>query len=465
MKESLSKSIQKMLKKPIYAFFVHVLGCLSLPFILFNYFRGGRAAELSRKRQDFMERARSSGLEAELYAANLASLERKERYFEKAQTEKKRQDLALAYTQQDLEDRLQAELGTGGKKKDLWAEAWTRILKEPMQCLPSLLLSWPLYLLALIYAQPYTKYICERLFMMLFVIVGVTMLVFTLLYLSPMDPAKNVLGELATKEQVAEFNRVYHLDQPYLIQLKDTIVRLFTFDLGKSYIGSEDVFGAFIRKFPITLSLTISSVLLALFIAVPAGVISAIKQYSGFDYVFMIIALIGLSIPNFWLGLILILNFSIRLHWLPASYVVGNWTTLIMPAVVLGTGMSASSARIIRSSMLEVKNMGYIMTARAKGLSERKVILRHILGNAMIPIVTIVGLQFGSMLGGAGITEKVFNISGIGSYIVDKQFIPDVPIVLAGVVYVALTISLANLLVDLLYTFLDPRIKSKLKSY
>lgn len=279
-----------------------------------------------------------------------------------------------------------------------------------------------------------------------------------------MDPARNVLGELATEEQVAEFKRVYRLDAPYLVQLKDVIGRLFTFDLGKSYVGGEDVQMAFMRKFPITLTLSFYSVLLAILIALPAGIFSAIWPNSILDYSFMVIAMLGLSIPNFWLGLILILNFSIRLHWLPASYVAGNWKTLIMPVIVLGTSMSAQTARTIRSSMLEVKRSGYIMTARAKGLSERKVIMRHMLGNALIPIVTIIGMQFGSMLGGAGVTEKVFNIAGIGSYIIDKQFIPDIPIVLAGVVYVALTISLANLFVDLLYAFIDPRIKSRLKT-
>ena len=188
------------------------------------------------------------------------------------------------------------------------------------------------------------------------------------------------------------------------------------------------------------------------------------RQYSGFDYVFMLLALLGLSIPNFWLGLILILNFSINLGWLPATYSPTNWLTLIMPAIVLGTSLAASVARMTRSSMLEVISADYIVTARAKGLSKKTVILKHALGNAMIPIVTVIGLQFGGMLGGSAVTEKVFNVNGIGSYIVDKQFIPDIPIVLAGVVYVAIIISIVNLLVDILYAFLDPRIKSKIKS-
>lgn len=179
----------------------------------------------------------------------------------------------------------------------------------------------------------------------------------------------------------------------------------------------------------------------------------------------MLLVLIGLSIPDFWQGLVAILNFSIKVNWLPATYNPDNWLSLINPAIVLGTGLAASVARMTRSSTLEVIHQDYIVTAKAKGLSERKVILKHALGNALIPIVTVIGLQFGGMLGGAAVTEKVFNINGIGSYIVDKQFIPDIPGILAGVIYVAVTISLVNLLVDLLYAFLDPRIRSKMRDY
>jgi peptide/nickel transport system permease protein len=199
--------------------------------------------------------------------------------------------------------------------------------------------------------------------------------------------------------------------------------------------------------------------------AIPAGIFSAIKPYSAFDYVFMLVALIGLSIPNFWLGLILILNLSINSKLLPSLYIVDNWKSLVMPVIVLGTGLSASVARMTRSSMLEVIKQDYVTTARAKGLPPNKVVIRHVLANAMIPIVTVIGLQFGGLLGGAAVTEKVFNVSGLGSYIVDKQFIPDIPIVLAGTVYLAIIVSVTNLAVDILYAFLDPRIKSKMKNY
>lgn len=205
--------------------------------------------------------------------------------------------------------------------------------------------------------------------------------------------------------------------------------------------------------------------LLALVIALPIGIISAIKPNSLFDYTFMFIALIGLSIPNFWQGLIFILNFSIKLQWLPATFNPQNWLSIIMPTIVLGTGLTAAVARMTRSSTLEVIHEDYVMTARAKGLSERQVLLKHAVRNALIPIVTVVGLQFGGMLGGAAVTEKVFNISGLGSYIVDKQFIPDIPSIMGGVIYTAITISIINVVVDLLYAFVDPRVRSKMKQY
>lgn len=178
----------------------------------------------------------------------------------------------------------------------------------------------------------------------------------------------------------------------------------------------------------------------------------------------MFIALIGLSIPSFWQGLIFILTFSIQGDLLPSSYSPGNFLSLIMPIVVLGTGLAAAIARMTRSSMLEVMNEDYMITAKAKGLTGRETFIGHALRNAWIPILTVMGLQFGGMLGGAAVTEKVFNISGLGSYIVDKQFIPDTPAILAGVVYIAITISIVNLIVDLVYAMLNPRIRSQMKN-
>ena len=345
------------------------------------------------------------------------------------------------------------------------AQVYGDLIENKLFLLVSVVLSFPMYIVMVLFQNPISKYATDRIVMMIFVLFGVTWLVFTILYISPMDPALNILGQTATPEQVEQFNRGYGLDQPYLTQLLRAFRNLLTLDLGNSYQGNENIILALSNKFPITLQVTFASMFVSLGIALPAGIISAIKQYSSFDYIAMFIALLGLSIPNFWLGLMLILYFAINLKVLPATFQVGNWLTLIMPAIVLGTGMSASVARMTRSSMLEVKNADYILTARAKGLPENKVVMKHILGNALIPIVTTIGGQFGGMLGGSSVTEKVFNINGIGSYIVEKQYIPDIPVVLAGVVYISFIISIMNLVIDILYAVIDPRIKSRMKNY
>ena len=319
------------------------------------------------------------------------------------------------------------------------------------------------YSLCFIYQNAFLRYIFERVLMTLFVIISVIVLVFTILYISPSDAAANILGETATIDQRLEFNRQYGLDQPYFVQLFEAIKGFLTFDLGLSYTGNEVIMNSISNRLPVTLTLATSSLLLAIIVAVPVGMISAAKMNTFWDYSFMFIALIGLSIPSFWQGLIFILTFSIKGSLLPATYSPSNWLSLIMPVVVLGTGLAAAIARMTRSSMLEVMHEDYMITAKSKGLSGREVFMHHGLRNAWIPILTVIGLQFGAMLGGAAVTEQVFNIRGLGSYIVDKQFIPDIPAILAGVVYIAITISIVNLIVDLMYAVLNPRIRSQLK--
>lgn len=337
------------------------------------------------------------------------------------------------------------------------------LMEKPLFLLLTFIPGILMYLFLVIYSNAYVQFIFERLIMSVFVIAGVSILVFTILYLSPFDSAANLLGEAATKEQISAFNQMHGLDLPYLSQLWNALKGIATFNLGASFTGNEDVATSIANKFPITLIIAVLSLLMAVVIAIPVGIISATRQNSFLDYSFMFIALIGLSIPNFWQGLIFILNFSIKLQWLPATYSPQNWLSIIMPVIVLGTGLTASVARMTRSSMLEIINEDYIITAKAKGLNERQVLWKHAVGNAMIPIITVIGLLFGGMLGGAAVTEKVFNISGIGSYIVDKQFIPDIPAIMGGVIYIAITISLVNVLIDILYAFFDPRIRSKMK--
>lgn len=357
-------------------------------------------------------------------------------------------------------DERLAQIGT---KKETYSAFFVSLLERPQFLVASLVPGVVMYVWLLLISNPFLKYIMERLIQSVFVIIGVGILVFSILYISPFDPASNILGESATPEQIAAFNQIHGLDLPYLQQLWNALKGIATFDLGSSFAGSEDVASSIANKFPVTFTIAMFSVLMAIVIAIPVGILSATRPNSFLDTTFMFIALIGLSIPNFWQGLIFILNFSIKLNWLPATYTPGNALSMIMPVVVLGTGLTASIARMMRSSLLEIIHEDYIITARAKGLTKSQMLWKHAVGNAMIPVITVIGLMFGGMLGGAAVTEKVFNIKGIGSYIVDKQFIPDIPAIMGGVVYIAITISLVNLLIDILYAFLDPRIRSKMK--
>ena len=309
------------------------------------------------------------------------------------------------------------------------------------------------------------RYILKRLVLMIPTILLTSLLIFWAMSLTGGDPVMSMLPENATFEQQEALREELGLNDPFFVQYFRYIGGMVTGDMGTSYVTKLDVFQTFMGRLPMTLTLGGTALIISVIISIPLGIWTALNQNTWKDTLGTVFALFGVSMPNFWLGLMLILYFSINLGILPATYQVGNNLTLIMPAIVLGTGMSASVARMTRSSMLEVKNSDYILTARAKGLPENKVVLKHILGNAMIPIVTTIGAQFGGMLGGSSVTEKVFNINGIGSYIVEKQYIPDIPVVLAGVVYISFIISIMNLVIDILYAVIDPRIKSRMKNY
>lgn len=460
----------KMFMNPAYRLLLLLLGA-PVTLIVFGVYQYRKTRDGSRE-QEMELRASlvSSGTKARLLEEARDQLQRKFRFFgQKAsgdQIEREAERLAETRFNALIKERLTTSAAEGKARSGLsFTETFGELLNHPLFLTASIILGFPMYALMVVYSNPYMKYIAERLLMALFVILGVAFLVFTILHISPMSPAANILGETATNEQIEAFNRLYGLDQPYLVQLWNTIRDIFTFDLGRSFAGNEDVTASIANKFPVTLTLTAISTLIAVLIALPIGIISATRPNSFFDYTFMFIALLGLSIPNFWQGLIFILNFSINWSWLPATYNPSNWLSAIMPIVVLGTGLTAAVARMTRSSTLEVIHEDYIITARAKGLARRNVLWKHAVGNALIPIITVIGLQFGGMLGGAAVTEKVFNISGIGSYIVDKQFIPDIPAIMGGVVYTAITISIVNVIVDLMYAFFDPRIRSKMKQY
>lgn len=304
------------------------------------------------------------------------------------------------------------------------------------------------------------KYILRRLLLLIPVLLGVSFVVFTIMYFTPGDPATIILGERAPAEEVQALREQMGLNQPYIVRFFDFLKGVATGDLGRSYTTKRPVVEEILARFPATLQLSAAAMFIAVVLGIPIGIVSATKQYSAFDMGFMIFALVGVSMPNFWQGLMMVLFFSIVLNWLPSSGYGTLWH-LIMPALTIGTSAMALITRMTRSSMLEVVRQDYIRTARAKGLSERVVINRHALKNALIPIVTVVGLQFGYLLGGAVLTETIFSWPGVGRLMVDAIRQKDFPVVQGGVLLLAVTFSFVNLVVDILYAYIDPRIKAQ----
>ncbi len=305
------------------------------------------------------------------------------------------------------------------------------------------------------------KYIINRIFSLIPVVLGVTLIVFSLVYFSPNDPARNILGEYATEADVENFNEENGLNESFTTQYFNILKGIFTFESNASYVTNKSASEEILKRFPATVLLAVCSMVLAIVIAVPAGIISATRQNSLFDKGVMFGALLGISIPNFWLGMMLIIVFSVNLGLLPSLYTKGDVSSYIMPTIVLGTAMAAEIARTTRSSMLEVIQEDYIVTARAKGLPENKIIWKHALKNALIPVVTVSGLLFAAMLGGSASTEKVFSWPGLGTRIIEAQSSYDIPVIIAGVVYIAIVISVINLIVDILYVVIDPQIRTK----
>ena len=295
------------------------------------------------------------------------------------------------------------------------------------------------------------------------VIIGVTFIIFTMMYLTPGDPAKIMLGESAKAEDVARLREELGLNKPYLVQFGNYVKKaVLEQDIGRSYITKRPVTTEVMGRFPVTLKLAAFSILIAVAIGIPIGIVSATKQYSLFDNISMVVALLGVSMPNFWQGLLLILLFSVTLGWLPASG-FSSFKHMILPAVTIGTSTAAVITRMTRSSMLEVIRQDYIRTARAKGQVESKVVNRHALKNALIPIITVVGLQFGYLLGGAVLTESIFAVPGVGRLMVDSIKTRDFPVVQGAVLFIAITFSIVNLFVDIMYAYVDPRIRSQYK--
>ncbi len=330
------------------------------------------------------------------------------------------------------------------------------------------------------------KYILKRLLLLIPVLIGVSILIFVIVRLTPGDPARILAGEHATEEYVQATRERWGLDKPMYVQYYIWFKSLLRGDLGRSITTHSPVVEEIFNRFPATLELSLFAMFLAIVIGILAGIISAIRQYHFFDYFSMTVALFGISMPVFWLGLMLMFVFGLWLDILPISgrinvmiplqnitglYVLDSILTLnfqalgssllhlILPSIALGTIPMAMIARITRSSMLGIIRQDFIRTERAKGLPERMVIFKHALKNALIPIITVIGMEFGLLLGGAILTETVFAWPGLGRYTVDAVYARDYPAIQGSVLFIAFIFVVVNLITDVLYAYINPRIR------
>ena len=307
------------------------------------------------------------------------------------------------------------------------------------------------------------KFILKRLLYMIPVLLGVAFLVFAILSLTPGDPGTIILGITAKPEDIASLNEQFGYNKPFLIRffsyIKDIVLH---FNLGVSYQTREPVINDIMAKFPNTLKLTIFSMSLSAIIGISFGIISAVKQYSALDHICVVTALVFACIPGFWLGLMLMMLFSLKLGWLP-SYGAESLKNFILPTLTVSMTSAAGLLRLTRSAMLETIRQGYIRTAKAKGASKKRIIIKHALRNALMPVVTTLGTSFGASLGGAIIAETVFAMPGMGTLITTAIRQKDIPMVMGSTLFLAVLFSLIILLVDILYAVIDPRIMDKYK--
>ncbi|MFD2679338.1 ABC transporter permease [Bacillus seohaeanensis] len=310
------------------------------------------------------------------------------------------------------------------------------------------------------------RFLLRRLGLMIVILLLVSIIIFSLVHITPGDPARMMLGQEATDEAVQALRAKMGLNLPLYQQYLNWIGGIFQGDFGSSLKDNTPVLTVLMQKVPVTLQLTVFSFAISLLIAIPAGIISATKKGTLWDYLGTTFALSGVSIPPFFLGILFIFIFAVTLEWLPPSGYVSIWDDwkqslllMILPAFAVGVRLSAEITRMLRSSMLEVLNADYIRTAYSKGLLGKSVIISHALRNALIPVITVSGLQLGSFLGGAVITETIFAIPGVGRLVVDAILTRDFPVVQGAVMFMALAVIVVNFVVDILYSILDPRIK------
>ncbi len=304
-----------------------------------------------------------------------------------------------------------------------------------------------------------TRYIQQRVLLAIPTILLTSVVVFLMLYLIPGDPASIYVGESqATPERIAQIRHSLGFDRPLYVQYGDFLWKALHGNLGRSVQTNRPVAQEVLDRLPNTIQLAVAAMILAILSGVSLGLISGLKQNSWLDTLAMLGALTGVSIPVFWLGLLLIMFFAVRLHWFPATSQPGL-RGLVLPAISLALLSTATLARLVRSSIIEVLHLEFLQTTRAKGLRERTVVLRHALPNALIPVITVIGLQFGSLLSGAVVTETVFARPGLGKLVVDSIQNKDFPVVQGVILVLAMIYVVVNLLVDLSYAIIDPRIR------
>lgn len=305
------------------------------------------------------------------------------------------------------------------------------------------------------------KYVLKRLLVLIPILLGVALIIFTIMDLTPGDPAVRILGPESSIEAREQLREELGLNQPFWIRFFDYIKNIFLhLDFGNSYRTGKPVFDDIFRRLPVSIKVAFLGMLLATLMGLPLGVFSAVKQYSGADSFLRVASTVLVAMPTFWLAMLLILVFALYLGWLPAGEVT-SWKSYILPTITVGVPYGSKVLRMTRSTMLEEIRQDYVRTARSKGVPEKKVIYGHALKNALLPVITTIGSAFGAILGGSVIAESVFNLSGLGSLIVLSIKAKDTPSVLASVLLLAVFFALIMLVVDLIYAFIDPRIRAK----
>lgn len=302
------------------------------------------------------------------------------------------------------------------------------------------------------------KYIVKRIVLMIPVVTVMTLIVFSIFYFAPGDPVSRIAGPNVTPEVYESIRRKYGLDQPFIIQYLRFMKSVIEGDLGVSILQERPVIEMIKERLPVTLEIGLLGFLITFLIAIPAGVIAAVKKNTMVDYLCMSGTLLGTAIPTFWLGMLLMYLFAYKLRWFPISG-YGTIRHLILPSFAIGLTNAAITARMVRSSMLEVLKQDYVRTARSKGLLEKVVIYRHALKNALIPVITLMGLRLGWIIGGSVALEIIFSIPGVGRLMVDSILARDYPVVQGSMIVLTSSIILANILADILYAIVDPRIR------